>query len=353
MRRRTPIWAGLVLLVGVGIGSANERGGLEKLFQHLAAGRPVFRLDAECERTSFRRKGKARFDLRECRGYRQHVVFDLIAGTLEWREDPDDCPRKPSAIGIGGIGCCTSNRFLVAEADDDSILLRDPNAKGYTPRLYYSKQVCQAALKTDMMANAAGGDSPPADKAGTKEDEEGASASKSSSPTAFVPLDKEIIRNVIRYHLGEVRTCFEQALIRRPTLAGRVTVRFTISPEGTVTSATVEKTTLGDANVEKCITSCVATWVFPKPLRGRFVLVSYPFILKPAGDNTGSIDKASAVIIADAEHDDLVRQNSARTHAVPLGDSFQLDVSKLPLPSGATAPKVIFVRVCTGSPFRA
>ena len=60
-------------------------------------------------------------------------------------------------------------------------------------------------------------------------------------------LSKEVIRRVIQRHINEVRFCYEQELNSRPDLAGRVQVKFIISPSGAVQAANVESSTLGAA----------------------------------------------------------------------------------------------------------
>jgi hypothetical protein len=40
---------------------------------------------------------------------------------------------------------------------------------------------------------------------------------------------------------------------------------------------------LNNAEVERCITSKIRTWVFPTPKGGGVVIVKYPFIFKTTG----------------------------------------------------------------------
>ena len=96
-------------------------------------------------------------------------------------------------------------------------------------------------------------------------------------------LDKEIIRRVIRSHLKEVKYCYETELVRKPDLYGRLTVQFTITPTGTVSSSAVEQSTVGNRNVEQCVAAAVKRWTFPQPEDGGIVLVSYPFVLQAPG----------------------------------------------------------------------
>jgi TonB family protein len=96
-------------------------------------------------------------------------------------------------------------------------------------------------------------------------------------------LSKEVIRRVIQRHINEVRFCYEQELNQRPDLAGRVQVKFIISPSGAVQAANVENSSLGAARAEQCIAQAVRRWTFPAPDGGGIVVVSYPFVLEAAG----------------------------------------------------------------------
>jgi hypothetical protein len=96
-------------------------------------------------------------------------------------------------------------------------------------------------------------------------------------------MDRETIRRIIRSHLGEVRACYEQQLMHRPTEQGRVTVQFTISGSGHVVASTTPSSTIDDPAVGDCISAAVRRWRFPRPCGGGIVIVSYPFVLKVAG----------------------------------------------------------------------
>ena len=99
--------------------------------------------------------------------------------------------------------------------------------------------------------------------------------------TARGSLDKEIIRRIIRRHINEVRYCYEQGLVKRPNLAGRAVVQFTIAASGQVLASVMQSSTLGNPQAESCIVNAVKRWEFPKPLGGGLVIVSYPFNLAP------------------------------------------------------------------------
>ena len=93
-------------------------------------------------------------------------------------------------------------------------------------------------------------------------------------------LSADVIRRVVRRHLGEVRFCYEQALNSQPDLRGTVSVRWIISPTGSVTTSTVSGSTLGSSRVEGCVASAVRRWTFPAPDGGGLVSVTYPFTLE-------------------------------------------------------------------------
>jgi hypothetical protein len=99
-------------------------------------------------------------------------------------------------------------------------------------------------------------------------------------------LDREVIRRVILSHRAQIRYCYEKQLSSTPNLAGKVLVEFVISGEGAVTTARAAEQTLQDPAVAECIVSRVKTWTFPKPRGGGVVVVTYPFLFKPAGQGS-------------------------------------------------------------------
>jgi hypothetical protein len=94
-------------------------------------------------------------------------------------------------------------------------------------------------------------------------------------------LDKQIIRRIIRAHMGEVRHCYEQGLADDASLEGRVEIQFTIADTGKVPMAVVKRSTVSDESVGNCIAKAVKRWTFPKPTGGGMVVVRYPFVLEP------------------------------------------------------------------------
>jgi outer membrane biosynthesis protein TonB/pSer/pThr/pTyr-binding forkhead associated (FHA) protein len=95
-------------------------------------------------------------------------------------------------------------------------------------------------------------------------------------------LDKSIIDEYIKRHMRQIRNCYEKELSGSKGLAGRISTRFVISGSGRVTQAGVESSSMGNATVESCLTGVLKRIVFPEPLGGGIVEVSYPFSFTPS-----------------------------------------------------------------------
>lgn len=93
-------------------------------------------------------------------------------------------------------------------------------------------------------------------------------------------LDRDQIAAVIQRNIGQVINCYEQGLQVKPSLSGRVAVKFVIGGNGRVRSAGINNSSLRNGAVESCITSRLKAWQFPKPTGNVDVRVVYPFVLK-------------------------------------------------------------------------
>lgn len=102
---------------------------------------------------------------------------------------------------------------------------------------------------------------------------------------AFVgTIDKEAVRRVIKYHIAEVKSCYERALnklSKGQTLEGRVVIEWTIVAKGLAQNVKVKSSTVNNSGVETCIANRLGAWVFPEPPTGQVATISYPFVLKP------------------------------------------------------------------------
>ncbi|MGB0453843.1 MAG: AgmX/PglI C-terminal domain-containing protein [Bacteriovoracaceae bacterium] len=94
-------------------------------------------------------------------------------------------------------------------------------------------------------------------------------------------LDAYVVQATIAKYLNQVRACYEKGLQKNPALAGKVTVAFQVNGNGGVDFSRVKSSSLGNTQVEQCITKKMVNWIFPKPRGGVKVPITYPFILRP------------------------------------------------------------------------
>lgn len=102
----------------------------------------------------------------------------------------------------------------------------------------------------------------------------------SADPSIAGSYPREIIRRIIRAHINRFRYCYEKGLVKDPTLAGRVTMSFVISSDGSVIDVKATST-LSDNEVQTCIVAAFRKLSFPKPDSG-VVKVTYPLLFATA-----------------------------------------------------------------------
>lgn len=97
-------------------------------------------------------------------------------------------------------------------------------------------------------------------------------------------LDKELIRRIVREHLGQVKYCYESLLSSNPNLQGRVVVKWHVTGSGIVDASEVTSSTAQTPALGQCLVGRIRTWKFPaaKQVEAGFV-VSYPFVFKLSG----------------------------------------------------------------------
>ena len=100
-------------------------------------------------------------------------------------------------------------------------------------------------------------------------------------PVVSGGLTSSEVQAVIRANLNQIRHCYEKLLQRSPSASGKVKVRFKVSPNGRVASASIASSTIADSRMKGCVTSKVKRWRFPNPRGGKAVTVTYPFVFNP------------------------------------------------------------------------
>ena len=131
-------------------------------------------------------------------------------------------------------------------------------------------------------------------------------------------LDKEVIRSIIRGHVPAVKACYERELSRNLDLKGKISSRFTIAADGTVVTSGIMSSTMNNAKVEDCVGREICNWVFPKPIGGGTVIVSYPFSFI-AGD-------ASAPFPASSLDKEIIRE-VIRSHTPAVRACYEAELS--------------------------
>ncbi|MFZ5475207.1 MAG: AgmX/PglI C-terminal domain-containing protein [Myxococcota bacterium] len=110
---------------------------------------------------------------------------------------------------------------------------------------------------------------------------EGGIGTVGGDPIILGALDKSLIDAVIKRNMAQIRYCYQRELTKNPSLGGKITVKFVIAKDGTVSSATTKSTTMNNPAVESCINGRFMRFQFPEPKGGGIVIVSYPFIFSP------------------------------------------------------------------------
>jgi len=98
---------------------------------------------------------------------------------------------------------------------------------------------------------------------------------KSDRPKIIWCPDKAIYRRVIKQHIAGVTRCYESALLRDPSLAGTVNVRFLIGTKGKVHYANAAGVS---PDLAVCVGQAIAALEFPRGPEN--VTVDYPFTFR-------------------------------------------------------------------------
>jgi len=93
-------------------------------------------------------------------------------------------------------------------------------------------------------------------------------------------LSPDAIQRVVNSRYGAFRACYDSAAATQPTLAGTVSVSFRIAPGGSVQSASISGSSLGNARVEGCVLRQIKRLRFPAADKGSSA--TFPFAFKPS-----------------------------------------------------------------------
>ena len=94
-------------------------------------------------------------------------------------------------------------------------------------------------------------------------------------------FDPAAVQKQIKLRLKSITRCYESELRKNPSLAGKVTVTFTIQERGNVTDARASENTTGSASVADCVTRTISRFRFNPGPSGGSVTFRYPFVFQP------------------------------------------------------------------------
>ena len=94
-------------------------------------------------------------------------------------------------------------------------------------------------------------------------------------------FDAALVQRQIRQRIKSITRCYESELRRNPTLAGKVTVTFTIEQRGNVSGAKATENTTGSPAVAECVTRTISRFRFNPGPEGGSVTFRYPFVFQP------------------------------------------------------------------------
>ena len=93
-------------------------------------------------------------------------------------------------------------------------------------------------------------------------------------------LTTEQIEDVIKDNWNEVQVCYSRGLKKYPGLSGEVALRFYLDINGEVELVTLERNTLYDKSVGRCLLGLSMTWRYPVPVNGA-AAITYRLALGP------------------------------------------------------------------------
>lgn len=98
-----------------------------------------------------------------------------------------------------------------------------------------------------------------------------------TATTTGAGLPPEVISRIVRANVTQIQACYEKAMTKNPSLAGKVAVKFVIDAQGAVSTASAADTNIADADMVSCVVGAVKKMAFPTPDGGSPVVVTYPF----------------------------------------------------------------------------
>ena len=108
----------------------------------------------------------------------------------------------------------------------------------------------------------------------------GAPTLRPATTTVNGKLPPEVIQRIVRQNMGRFRLCYEAGLRGNPTLSGRITTKFVIGRDGSVSQAADGGSDMPNQEVTSCVVRSFQNLSFPSP-DGGIATVIYPIVFTP------------------------------------------------------------------------
>jgi hypothetical protein len=98
-------------------------------------------------------------------------------------------------------------------------------------------------------------------------------------------VDRELIRRVVRSHVGELLACYEAELLRARhggvESTGKLVAKWVVGEDGAPTSVQFLATLPGAGQpFTTCVSDAILAWRFPRPKGGGVAVITYPFVFR-------------------------------------------------------------------------
>ncbi|MEZ4318375.1 MAG: AgmX/PglI C-terminal domain-containing protein [Myxococcota bacterium] len=87
-----------------------------------------------------------------------------------------------------------------------------------------------------------------------------------------------VVWRTVHEHDKQIDYCYQREAAKRPDLAGEVDIQLSVGPDGSVITADVGRSTLGNVTVESCLASRFRRMQFERPDSGKVEVVRLPFV---------------------------------------------------------------------------
>jgi hypothetical protein len=94
-------------------------------------------------------------------------------------------------------------------------------------------------------------------------------------------FESRLVTARVRAYMAGIRRCYETELRSDPTLAGKVTTKFTILESGSVTGVSTVENTTQSPRLAQCVGGIIGRMRFRQGPEGGSVDFSYPFVFAP------------------------------------------------------------------------